>query len=113
MNARSWKTLDFSTTVNRRIKVVNAISNTNQFNVDAVSTWRAAFRECVKLYASKTKENLARLEVWKTVGQDNPYGDYALKAAEQAIEFVNNNPKDLLKINDREWLNRQFKELNA
>jgi hypothetical protein len=93
--------------------VVNTISNTNQFNVDAVSTWRAAFRECVKLYASKTKENLARLEVWKTVGSDKAYGDYALTAAQQAIDYVNDNPKDLLKINDREWLDSQFKELNA
>lgn len=109
LKTRRWKTLDFSTTVNRKIKVIESVSNINQFNVDELSTWRAAFRECVKLYSSKTEENLKRLEVWKTVGEDKPYGKYAIQAAHQAIKLVDESPNDLIKINDREWLDNQFK----
>ena len=110
LKARSWKTLDFSTTVNRKIKVMETVSNTNNFNVDALSTWRAAFRECVKLCISKTPESASRLDAWKTKGMDKPYGKYAIQAANQAIEFVKSNPTDLIKINDRTWLDAQFKD---
>jgi len=112
IKARTWKTLDFSTTVNEKIKVIETVSNINQFNVDAVTTWRSAFRECVKLYSSGTEENLKRLEVWKSTGLQTEFGKYAIAGAYHAIDFVDDCPDELAKINDRAWLDEQFKKLN-
>jgi hypothetical protein len=113
LDAVDWTTLDFSTTINTKLKVLETVSNINRFNVDAETVWRSAFRECVKLYASGTEENLKRLYVWKSTGLNREYGKYAIAGAYHAIDFVDEHPDDLNKINDRNWLNEQFKILNG
>jgi hypothetical protein len=111
LNLRSWNDLDMFAAVVRDIKVMEEISNVTEFNTDPFSTWRSAFRECVKLYHNSIQqpENLEqknRLEAW-LVSRDQ----YAVLGAKEAIEYAEkyiNDHNSLLKINDRVWLEKQF-----
>lgn len=105
-------TVDITTSLTDKIKVIDEISNINNFATNPFNTWRAAFRECVKLSASviprSDKDETAKyLETWTTVGNDRPFGDYAISGAiaGQFYGLTNNTSKDILrKINDYEWL---------
>lgn len=117
MKAKAMKNLDLATSVMPKLKVISKISNETRFNTDEFSTWRSAFREASKLQNTVVagfagfEEAATRLEKWKTLGADRPYGHYAIDACEQAIEFVTANYKnysEISKINDREWLEQEF-----
>lgn len=104
-----WNTLDFTTSINHRIKVMDRISNVSKFNVDAFSTWRSAFREGVKLCLNKDQY---RLNNWVTIDADNV--DMARLGIEEAIKFYKSNKKNaknFLSINDRQWLMKYFNRL--
>jgi len=94
------------------------VSGVTAFNTDALSTWRGAFRECVKL-ASKTipgqvdEETEQRLTTWCTVGANNEFGKYAIHGAQVGKHFgtAHKDDKEILyKINDFEWLKEQYDE---
>ena len=94
------------------------VSCITAFNTDALSTWRGAFRECVKL-ASKTipgqvdEETEQRLTTWCTVGADAEFGKYAIHGAIVGKHFGEthkDNKEILYKINDFEWLKEQYDE---
>jgi hypothetical protein len=118
MKAKKMKDLDLATSIMPKLKVINKISNETRFNVDEFSTWRSAFREATKLQtnivsgSTGSEESKVRLEKWKTLGVDRPYGQYSIDACEQAIEFVDTNYskafKTLVNINDRNWLEKEF-----
>jgi hypothetical protein len=105
---------DMTTSISTMFKAMPEISNITEFNTDPFNTWKSAFRECVKL-ASKTidrqndQETEERLRVWTTTGQDKPFGEYAIKGSNAALEFVNSS-KDISLINDFDWLEQKFKE---
>jgi len=109
-------TLDMTLSINNKIKVIEQISNITNFNVDKFSTWRSAFREAVKLTINivnkkDNDESLKRLSTWCTMGNDRPYGSYAIKGAlaGKAYALVNfENPDKLKLINDFEWLKQRF-----
>ena len=107
---------DMTTNISEKFKVVKEVSNITAFNVDPFTTWRSAFRECVKL-ASKIipgqvdKETQARLNIWCTVGADKPFGQYAIAGAIAGKQFGQNcaaDPAALNLINDFDWLKEQF-----
>ena len=109
---------DMTTSISKYFKPVNRISNITKFNTDAFSTWRSAFRECVKL-SSKTikgqldEETEFRLNAWCSRGKDKPFGDAAISGAihgKKYGEYAANNLEALNKINDFEWLEQQFKQ---
>lgn len=81
------------------------------FNSSPFCTWRAAFRECVKLNKglknSIAEENAARLQTWLTVGADRTFGKFAVEGASHAMHF----DKDISIINDFDWLYQEFKKL--
>jgi hypothetical protein len=118
MKAKKMKDLDLATSIMPKLKVISKISNETRFNVDEFSTWRSAFREATKLQTNivggftGSEESKIRLEKWKTLGVDRPYGQYSIDACEQAIDFVNTNYsktfKTLVNINDRNWLEKEF-----
>ncbi len=113
MKTKKWTTLDMFTGIMPKLKVISRISNTTAFNTDEFSTWRSAFRECVKLAYNDTDENRARLDTWLSTGADKPFGMYSIEAAHSAINFVSVNkkkPKELSKINDYDWLLKEFKK---
>jgi hypothetical protein len=125
-------TVDFTTGFGLNIKVFEQISNITAFNQDEFSTWRSAFRECTKLAINLTNEELKhkvkydysvldkiykdtndRLDVWCSVGEDKPYGKYALAGGQCGKEFglKHANDKETLKlINDYDWIKNEFDE---
>ena len=97
---------------------MNVVSNVTAFNTDPFSTWRSAFRECVKLsskvidrnYEHETEE---RLLSWCMDGADRPFGKYAIAGARAGRRYGTDNIADkdeLVKINDFNWLEEQFKK---
>jgi hypothetical protein len=108
--------LDMTLSINNKIKVIDQLSNITNFNTDEFSTWRSAFREAVKLTINVVNkkdndESLKRLSTWCNVGNDRPYGSYAIKGAlaGKAYALVNFENSDKLKlINDFEWLKERF-----
>ena len=109
---------DMTTSISNKFKAMREVSCITAFNTDALSTWRGAFRECVKL-ASKTipgqvdEETEQRLTTWCTVGADNEFGKYAIHGAQVGKHFgtAHKDDKEILyKINDFEWLKEQYDE---
>jgi hypothetical protein len=116
MNTES---VDITTSISEKFKVVDQISNISVFNVDEFSTWRSAFRECAKL-ASKIIDNNDntetdnRLEIWITTGKDRMYGNFAIAGAIAGKAFAQQhwwNEEQMSKINDFDWLKTEFKNV--
>ena len=112
------KTSDMTTSISKKFKAVQEISNITAFNTDEFTTWRSAFRECAKL-ASRVidrqhdDETQQRLDTWCTVGSDQPYGRFAISGALIGKQYGlenKNNPSALVKINDFDWLKEQFEK---
>ena len=108
--------LDMTMSISNKFKVVQEISNITAFNTDPFSTWKSAFRECVKLasrpfdpdYQAETEE---RLITWCNSGSNQLYGEYALAGARIGRQYGIENiskPEKLAKINDFDWLLEQF-----
>jgi len=111
----SIDTLDMTLSINK-IKIINQVSNITHFNVDEFSTWRSAFRECVKLTLNvlnkkDNDESLQRLNTWCEVGFEKPFGKYCVQGAREGKNYalVNYNNIEALKlINDFDWLKERF-----
>jgi hypothetical protein len=109
---------DMTTSISDSFKIISEISNTTGFNVDPLSTWRSAFRECAKLSSriidrNYDSENDERLHTWCNAGLDRPFGEYAINGARAGKKYGEENIKNykaLEKINDYYWLEQQFKE---
>jgi len=119
-----WQGLDMTTEIFADLKVMAQVSNETRFNTDAFSTWRSAYRECVKLTirllqnpSDWTTQEL--LKAWQTRDYRRPYAAEAIMAALEAEQWVNDcyGQKDqldqLLKINDRDWLQQRFLSQNT
>ena len=109
-------TSDMTTSISKKFKAMDTVSNINLFNTDAFATWRSAFRECCKL-ASRVierqheEETMHRLDIWCSVGIDKPFGECAIKGAQAGRKYGENNKNNadaLKKINDFDWLQEQF-----
>ena len=109
-------TSDMTTSISKKFKAMNTVSNVNSFNTDEFTTWRSAFRECCKL-ASRTierqfeEETQQRLDIWCTKGQHALFGDYAIAGAKAGRQYGlenKNNLEELRRINDFEWLKEKF-----
>ena len=109
--------VDMTTSISKSFKAMSEVSNITAFNTDAFSTWRSAFRECVKL-SSKTidrhleEETLQRLDIWCQDGSDKKYSQYAIDGARQGRAFGEKfkGTETLNKINDFDWLLNTFTE---
>ena len=113
--ATSWG-LDFTTGLSNRFKSMPQISCVTNFNVDAESTWRSAFRESVKLTLSRERDPDAqrRLESWLHPVPDAYFRSEAKAGAEQGKQFAikhKDNAEQLNKINDYEWLGAEWTKL--
>ena len=117
IDAWLWQGLDMTTEVMKDITIMPEISNETRFNTDEFATWRSAFRECVKLAYRLDQhpddfETEKKLEIWLNADYGRPFTEYSLKGSMAAMEFVDiniNNLKMLLKVNDRKWLEKHFK----
>jgi hypothetical protein len=120
--------IDFTTGSGLETKVLDRISNVTKFNYDAFYTWRAAFREVVKLSSGVILDSLRtrlseeqievikqesdqRIKSWLTYEKLAEYGQWASIGAEQAMSFskkYNDDQRALAYINDIEWLRNEF-----
>lgn len=109
---------DMTTSISASFKSMPEISNIAAFNTDEFTTWRSAFRECVKLASRSIQgqvdtETEERLTVWCTQGEDMPYGKFAIKGALAGRAYGQENAGNLpalTLINDYDWLKTQFQQ---
>jgi hypothetical protein len=109
-------TSDMTTSISKKFKAMESVSNINSFNTDEFTTWRSAFRECCKLSSriierQHEEETQRRLDIWCSVGNDKLFGEYAIKGANAGRlygEANKNNLDALIKINNFDWLREQF-----
>ena len=109
-------TSDMTTSISKKFKAMDTVSNINSFNTDAFATWRSAFRECCKLASriierQHEEETMHRLDIWCSVGIDKPFGECAINGAQAGRKYGENNKNNadaLKKINDFDWLQEQF-----
>lgn len=108
---------DMTTSISQWIKVIPEVSNITAFNTDAFTTWRSAFRECVKLSSKvidrqDSKETEERLEAWLHPVPDAFFRHEAKRGAEEGRAYgekYKNSPEDLQKINNFDWLKSFYK----
>jgi hypothetical protein len=108
--ATNYTGLDF--TLSKPHDVVPKISGIARYDQDPIVTWRTAFRECIKLKAANTKEDLQKLEVWITVGRGE-FGDWSRAGARDAVEYydsVNGEQAPLMLSYEWAWLDQYFKK---
>lgn len=112
----STSTVDMTTSISKKFKAMEEVSNVTRFDTDPFNTWKSAFRECVKLSSKiidgqiddETKE---RLDIWCTIGADKLYGEWAILGANLGRDYglkYKDNSGMLYKINDWEWLRDEF-----
>jgi hypothetical protein len=107
---------DMTTSISKKFKAVEQVSNITVFNTDPFNTWKSAFRECCKLSSKVIDrqndiETQERLRIWCTVNNGAAHGEYALKGAKDGAVYGarNKDNVDALKlINDFEWLKERF-----
>jgi hypothetical protein len=112
----SLDTVDVTTSISSRFKIMPEISNVTAFNTDPLSTWRSAFRECVKLSSriipgQDNLESETRLNAWIHFGGDEQFGEYSKGGASAGHWYgttYKDDPEALSKINDYDWLEDQF-----
>ena len=110
---------DMTTSISKKFKAVEIVSNITLFNTDKFSTWRSAFRECAKLASRSIQRHLeeetnTRLDTWCTTAQGN-YSSDALRGAREGRRYGEENKNNstlLSKINDFDWLKTQFEKTN-
>lgn len=109
--------VDMSTSISTQFKVMPTISNLSEFNVTNFHTWKSAFRECAKLSSKvidrqQDAETEKRLEIWCTVGEQRPFGQYAIAGAKAGKQFgeLNKNTDKMNLINDYSWLKKIYKD---
>ena len=114
-DATTWG-LDFTTGLSSRFKAIPENSCYTRFNTDAYSTWRSAFRECVKLSLNEDTDSKERLDAWLHPNPDADFRHDAKRGAEEAVAFAKENKDNtevLLNINDFDWLKKQYEENNT
>lgn len=107
---------DMTTSISDLFKPVNKVSNITAFNTDPFSSWRSAFRECVKLSSKlidrqNDRETEERLQAWLHPVPDAFFRHEAKRGAEEGKAYGNkfaNSSEDLFKINDFDWLKNKF-----
>lgn len=103
---------DMTTSISDHFKAIDAVSNITNFDTDPFSSWKSAFRECVKL-ASRAiarqddNETLLRLHTWCTVGSNIDVIQGAVAGREYGTKYKK-DAAALKKINDFTWLREQF-----
>lgn len=109
---------DMTTSISSKFRAVKSISNITAFNTDPFNTWKSAFRECCKLSSKiidrqKSEETLYRLDVWCTLGIDQPFGQEAIAGAIAGKQYGSANKDNLealKKINDFDWLKEYYEQ---
>jgi hypothetical protein len=108
--------VDMTTSISKLYKAMPIISNFHKFDVDSFSSWRTAFRECVKLSSQvidrqNNKETLDRLYTWCSIAENTEFKSEIIKGALQGKRYGETYKDDKLRlrlINDYEWLRQEY-----
>ena len=103
--------LDF--TMDSEHEVVPVNCGIGMYNSSEWDTWRTAFRECIKLKASKTEENEIRLNTWLTTAIGD-FAEYSLQGAQHAVQYYEEVNGDLTQLRlsyDWVWLKEKFNKI--
>lgn len=106
LNATSWG-LDFTTGLSTRFKVIPEVACITRFNTSAFDTWRAAFREAVKLTVNGDAESQERLARWLDPEITADHALACIAGARAGIQYAEENMDNqaaLGKINDYEFV---------
>lgn len=109
--ANKGKGLDF--TLDDEHEVIELNSGVANYNTDAWSTWRTAFREAIKLRQATDIISKDRLSIWLKVGQGE-YGEYSILGAKQGVQYHDSVGGDLAKLKlsyEWEWLKTKFENM--
>jgi hypothetical protein len=110
--ATSWG-LDFTTGLSTDFKAMPEISCVTKFNTDAFSTWRSAFRECVKLTLKDDTESEQRLNAWLNPLPEADFSQDAKQGAQMGMQYALDNQeniKELDNINNFKWLGQYYRQ---
>ena len=110
LNATTWG-MDFTTGLSSRFKVIPEVACITKFNTDAYSTWRSAFRECVKLATSTDPDAQQRLGAWLHPKKGARFSEEARIGAEMGNDYAGKHQNDISKlqlINDYEFLKGMY-----
>ncbi len=118
LNADRDVAVDITTSIGANIKIIDEVSNINNFATSPFNAWRTAFRECAKLasgiIASQVQEETDyRLNIWCEAGGRRPLGEYVRGGASAGRwygETYKGNKEMLARINDYDWLALEFEE---
>ena len=118
LNADVETAVDITTSIGAKIKIMNEVSNINNFATSPLAAWRSAFRECAKLASGiiarqNQQETNQRLDIWCNKGGNRPLGEYVKGGASAGCWFgetYKGNKEMLLKINDYDWLAAEFEQ---
>lgn len=110
--------IDMTTSITQDIKIIPEVANITNFNTDPFSSWRSAFRECVKLSSKviagqNDTETEERLNTWMYGGASNDFAEYVRGGSSAGKWFgttYKDDPEMLSKINNYEWLRVEFEE---
>jgi hypothetical protein len=105
----SGKELDF--TMESKHAVVEQLVGTAKFNCSSYTTWKTAFRECIKLCNQTDEASKERLNVWLTKAEGD-FAEYCLLGSKDALEYyniVNGNYEKLMLTYEWDWLENYYK----
>ena len=110
----NYDNLGLDYTTSHRHDVVPIVSCYGEFNTSPFETWRAAFRETIKLAQimdnNPTVETEYRLKTWCNFAEGD-FADYCTTGANHGVEFYNsnkNNMDELKKSFRWDWLKKHF-----
>jgi hypothetical protein len=107
---------DFTTSISDFFHPMEEVASTTIINATPFEAWKAGFRECVKLSSGIIRggvdyDNSTRLNIWRTMCFDVPNAASCIEGARmggQYGSFYADNPVELSRINDWEWLHERF-----
>jgi len=94
LSKKIWKSIDYTCSINKDIKVMDKVSNITVFNTTPFNTWRSAFRETIKLLIQKNTE---KIDNWVT--KEGIYFEFARQGVEDAKQYYKLYSKNNSKLN--------------
>ena len=114
VDSHNYEKLGLDYTMSHRHDVVPIVSCYGEFNTSPFETWRAAFRETIKLAqtmdTAPTIETEYRLNVWRKHAQGD-YAEYCTDGANDGVEFYYTNKHDMTELKKSfrwNWLQDYF-----
>jgi hypothetical protein len=109
--------VDISTSIAARTITIDRIASEHRFNTTPYRTWSVAFRECAKLgqhlaHARRKDRAEKLLASWCADGHTGDFAQWCVAGARDGRSYGHQYAHDkaaLAKINDRAWLEREFR----